>query len=183
MNGNFKNRRFMYSIGSVILIVLVAAVGFMKMDLYKDNSFNVSQAQSLQVAHEITKMNITTVKKNDAYDKSNFYVSKALGIVITFPQDWSGKYSVSESFNRLDINFKGQKGSGLLLIICRNSPDFKSQCWDTIDGKNVINVGGNEYFVGGPTGLTIAETDPNFKDFMKMHSELPQVVNSIRVFK
>ncbi|MCR3761485.1 M56 family metallopeptidase [Clostridium felsineum] len=152
----------------------------------KTNSTNTNkQNQQNKKVVEVNTLSSTASKAENTTPKqqSNFYESQSLGIAITFPENWSGKYYVSESSGWLTVYCKGQKHDGELLWIHRNSPEITGQGYDTIDGKNVFTVGSADYFVGGPTGITIEEDDPNFKDFMTMHSQLPQVVNSMRAIK
>ncbi|URZ08345.1 hypothetical protein [Clostridium felsineum] len=247
MISNFKKRKFIFTVGSIVLIAIVACIGFIKINSLSDKSTKGNKvvvqkkaalvkktdnkvnkpdntavnsqvsdkavAQNKQVNQpapikksRVVQNELATVNTNKAVqpvkkvvtppsnptppvkkvvtEESNVYVSKNLGIVMTFPESWSGKYSVEETSDYLDIYFNDHKNKGLLLLVERNSPNLSGDGYDPIiDGKYVYRIGDNDYFIAGTTGVTVDDNQPDFKNFMQMHSELPQVINSMRAIK
>ncbi|URZ14647.1 hypothetical protein [Clostridium felsineum] len=233
MISNFKKRKFIFTVGSIVLIAIVACIGFIKINSLSDKSTKSTKvvvqkkvapvkktdnkvnkpdntAVNSQVSDKAVAQNkqvnqpspikksravqneLATVNTNKAVqpvkkvvtEESNVYVSKNLGIVMTFPESWSGKYSVEETSDYLDIYFNDHKNKGLLLLVKRNSPNLSGDGYDPIiDGKYVYRIGDNDYFIAGTTGVTVDDNQPDFKNFMQMHSELPQVINSMRAIK
>ncbi|MCR3761482.1 hypothetical protein KYB31_21140 [Clostridium felsineum] len=247
MISNFKKRKFIFTVGSIVLIAIVACIGFIKINSLSDKSTKSTKvvvqkkaapvkktdnkvnkpdntavnsqisdkavAQNKQVNQpapikksRVVQNELATVNTNKAVqpvkkvvtppsnptppvkkvvtEESNVYVSKNLGIVMTFPESWSGKYSVEETSDYLDIYFNDHKNKGLLLLVKRNSPNLSGDGYDPIiDGKYVYRIGDNDYFIAGTTGVTVDDNQPDFKNFMQMHSELPQVINSMRAIQ
>lgn len=116
--------------------------------------------------------------------KAQIYKSRSLGLSITFPADWSGKYTVKETSQGIFVYFKPAKkvndNTGLYFCILKKTNDLNESMYDSVNGKKDISVNGIWYFLGGPTDVNFPEDHPEFNTFVKLQSQIPDIINSIK---
>lgn len=111
----------------------------------------------------------------------NTYVSPELGLSITFPESWSGKYYI-----------KSKGKDGLIVMMKSNHkmqfPDEgelfeidSASTYGILDGPKIIkSKNGITYYAGPQTGMTIDESDPQFKEWEGMSRDTYNVVSTIK---
>ncbi|MDF2882571.1 MAG: hypothetical protein K0R54_3128 [Clostridiaceae bacterium] len=116
--------------------------------------------------------------------KVQIYKSASLGLSITFPASWSDKYTVKETAQGIFVYFKPTKkvsdNAGLYFCILKKTKDLNESMYDSINGKKEVNVNGISYFLGGPTDVNFPEDHPEFNTFVKLQSQVPDIINSIK---
>lgn len=111
----------------------------------------------------------------------NTYVSQELGLSITFPESWSGKYYIES---------KGK--DGLVVMMKSNHkmqfPDEgelfeidSASTYGLLDSPKIVkSKNGITYYAGPQTGMTIGEDDPQFKEWEEMSRDTYSVINTIK---
>lgn len=119
-----------------------------------------------------------------ASGSAQVYKNPNLKLSITFPASWSGKYRVNETDEGIYVYFTPREkipdGLGFFFCIRKKSKDFDELQYDSIGGKREIIINGIAYFVGGPLDVNLPEDNPEFRTFLKLTRQVPEVVNSVK---
>lgn len=138
----------------------------------------------LAISLGITLLTGCSKEKVASNSKTQIYKSTSLGLSLTFPADWSGKYTVKETSQGIFVYFKPVKkvndNTGLYFCILKKTNDLNESIYDSVSGKKEISVNGISYFLGGPTDVNFPEDHPEFNTFVKLQSQIPDIINSIK---
>lgn len=118
-------------------------------------------------------------------DQTEKYQSAKFGLSMEFPSSCKGKYMVEENESGIDVYFKPKQkvddGMGLLFSIIKKTNDLDEGMYDSISGaKKYYEVNGVTYLVGGPTDVSFPETHPEFKTFLKIKADIPEVLKTLK---
>lgn len=146
-----------------------------------DESKTTSTSNTTPVDNGSSSVTPSPATNND--DSGTIHFKSQAGYTIDFPKSWEGKYTINENPESLTVIFKTDYPTNgapwLFTVSVANTVNQLD--YDTIGSKKLINVGNTTYFIGGPTGLTLNENNPDFDTYLKMGNERYKVVNSIKV--
>jgi hypothetical protein len=145
-----------------------------------------SQSQPAQTTPKVSAQS-TPVKEEVHQSVSaspQKYVNNKLGLDITFPGSWKGKYTVSENSDGLAVIFKPYSNNssqgGILFSIVKKNPEIENML-DTISGaKRYVTAKGVTYVIGGPTDIGFPPDNPEYSTYKQLSSERSSVVNNIQ---
>lgn len=143
------------------------------------------QQQSKPVQQTQTKPAQTTPKTTDQSSTaaSRKYINSKLGLSITFPASWHGKYTIKENSDGLAVIFKPSNNSSQgdrLFTIAKKGPEIENML-DTISGaQRYITAKGVTYVIGGPTDIGFPPDNPEYSTYKQLASECSSVVNTIK---
>ncbi|KAJ51912.1 hypothetical protein BD780_001719 [Clostridium tetanomorphum] len=135
------------------------------------------------IKNEVKKIN--NKPQNEVKGNKTDYKSKKFGFSLTFPESWKGKYRVEEKDNSLSVYFQPKEkvgdGLGLFFTIIKKTKDLNEEFYDSIYGcEKYYKINGETYFLGGPTDVNFPETHAEFKTFLTMKKEIPQVMKTFK---
>lgn len=165
----------------------------------KDNEIKDSENKSKDEAEKKdeskTKEEIKVIKsevkkiddkqKNEVKGSKMEFKSKKFGFSLTFPESWRDKYRVEEKDDCVAVYFQPKEkvgnGLGLLFAIIKKTKDLDENMYDSIYGcEKYYKINGETYFLGGPTDVNFPETHPEFKTFLNIKKEIPQVMKTLK---
>lgn len=163
------------SLITLSLIVLIAGCS-KKGETSKNNSLTVNGSASSS----------TVPASSGQAVKSMEYKSDKLGFSFVFPKSWENKYSVKEDSTGVSVYFNPTKktakdGDGWLFSITKKSKDLDEDIFDIVSATRYFEAKGVTYVIGGPSGLSFSDSNPEFNTFMKMHTEIPKVIKTLKV--
>jgi len=127
------------------------------------------------------------VKTIKVIDNSIKYENKNLGFSFTIPASWSGKYAIKETADGIHVYFKpatpgnpDTQGNGFLFGIVKEST-VNADHFDTVGQPRTFEANGVKYIVGGPTGVTFSDSDPEWGNFKNISNQVKDVVKTIKV--
>lgn len=129
---------------------------------------------------KITKNN---KEKNNAENQGNIhYVNKKLGLQMTIPSNWRGLYTIKSDNEGIYVWVKQQRGTdsnqGFLFSILKKGVRDEA-FMDTVGSKRYVKAKGITYVIGGPTGLGMSESNPDFNIYLKLSREKYSVASSV----
>ena len=175
---------------TLLALILTSSIGLTGCNLSKNNDSN-STPTSLSnptnnKENEFTHDN-TTPTNSKTPGSTELYKSTELGLSIAFPISWSNKYTVKETDEGLSVYFKPEEdlanGQGLYFCILKKTKVLNESMYDSINGKRELTVNGISYFLGGPTDIALPESSAEFNTFLKLKSEIPDIINSIKAIQ
>lgn len=170
--------------GLITLSLVISAVGCANREAnIKEYPSNTSSVPSSISSNE--SIDKDTKGKDEAKVNEMEYKSKKFGFSITFPEGWRGKYRVEEKDNCVAVYFQPKEkvgeGVGLLFSIIKKTNDLDEGMYDSIYGcDKYYKINGETYFLGGPTDVNFPETHPEFKTFLAIKKEIPQVMKTLK---
>lgn len=158
---------------------------------------NVSQQVPQKAPQQVQqqKSTNTNVKNtNESVKNPNEYVNEKIGFSITFPDDWKGKYTVSEINDNVyfevksdipqkDPRFKDDKFYGWIFRIEKGKIDYDRVCMNNFGDFKYFTSKGQVYSIVGPSSLTMQEDDPSFKDYVAMYNQVEGILKTFKVLK
>ncbi|WP_242939276.1 YARHG domain-containing protein [Tepidibacter thalassicus] len=153
---------------------------FLQFNWYKPTSNNVSQLLT-SVDHDNIKR---IIQLEQVLEKLEFKSNK-LGFSITFPHNWKNKYKIVEYDTYMIVYFNPSKnvdfkGGEFFLIIDTKSSYFNQENFDTISDKNFFEIGNRQYYICIPTDFPLPENHPEIELFLKMQSDIPNILKTIK---
>lgn len=138
-------------------------------------------------AKEDTNTVAKAKEENESKQIGSLVYKSNLGFIMTFPESWKGKYTVTEDGGEVRVSFKSSDpansvNSGWMFSIIKKGSGVDTDFLDSIDGRRSITVGGKEYIVGGPTGLTVNPECSDFNQFQTMRGQMGSVLDSVRSY-
>lgn len=103
---------------------------------------------------------------------------------MTIPASWRGLYKIESDNEGIYVWVKPQKGNsdsnqGFLFSILKKgvaNEDFM----DNVGSKRYVKAKGITYVIGGPTGLGMSESNPDFNIYLKLSREKYSVASSVK---
>lgn len=153
---------------------------FKKFDWYKPTSRDIESKLT-----NVDKKNIKKIIDLENRLKKLQFKSSKLGFSISFPISWEDKYRTVEKDWGLIVYFKPSKvpiecGGEFFLIINTEDKSFYKDEHDTVSTNSFFEANGTKYFVGGPTDFPISEKHPEVELFLKMKSDIPDILETIK---
>lgn len=156
----------------------------------KTSSKEAVLAQKKTSSKSTKKSKSSSSSKNSSSSKTSTasnslqYNNKKLGISLTFPKTWKGKYTIKENKDGISVYFKPKtpdNNIGLLFALKdKSSKDFPEGMFDTVCNKRYFKSKGVTYVIGGPTDVNFSEDHPEFNDFIKLRSDIPKVISTLK---
>ncbi|SHK66335.1 YARHG domain-containing protein [Tepidibacter formicigenes] len=158
---------------------------FLQLDWYQPINNNVSSMLT-----NIDKENIKKIVQLEKIYKQLEFKSHKLGFSITFPMNWKDRYEIVEYDTYMIVYFKPSKsfeseyGDGeFFTIIDTATSFFDSNMFDTVGDINLFQVDKHKYYIGGPKDLSLSENHPEFKLFLNMSLDIPNIIKTIKPLK
>lgn len=146
----------------------------------KENEDRLEKERAEAAAEEIKKKNqqkkiVKNTKKVPKEQGDILYQNKNLGIQMKFPRSWEGLYRIEETDTSISVFVKQQvqhfDGEGFLFTVKKWESEKDEMFLDTLShNKRYIVAKGIKYVIGGPTGVTECEEDPEWKNYRMMSS-------------
>lgn len=157
----------------------------------KTSSKEAVLAQKKTSSKSTKKSKSSSSSKNSSSSKTSTasnslqYNNKKLGISLTFPKTWKGKYTIKENKDGISVYFKPKtpdNNIGLIFALKdKSSKDFPEGMFDTVcDRRYFKSKKGVTYVIGGPTDVNFSEDHPEFNDFLKLRSDIPKVIATLK---
>jgi hypothetical protein len=128
-------------------------------------------------SNKVTTQNKTNVNSNNS---SIYYENKELGLSMTFPASWRGRYYIiSDGKEGMTVMMKlkqtSEEEAGILF--CIESEDM----YRILDGVRTIqSKNGIKYYAGRQTGMTVSEYNPQLQEYRAMSREAYNVLTTIK---
>lgn len=126
------------------------------------------------------------IKSNNEIKQNFIYNNNKLGISFTIPASWSGKYTIKEASEGINIFFKPTEavpeGSGLIFCIAKEVPNADEPLYKVGNQKNIV-AKGISYVVDGPRDIGFPPEHKEYNDYKKLQADVPNVVKTIKVAK
>ena len=111
----------------------------------------------------------------------NDYTSEALGITMTMPESWAGKYRVAEYDGSFTVCFKPEEpiedGMGVFFSIVKKTAEDDGSF---LDEAVEFKIGDTTYIYGLPTDVTYFEDSPEYSTYQNMRQDMPGILRSVR---
>lgn len=140
----------------------------------EEKKLQEKKIQEANVSSEINKNN-TGINNQGIY-----YENKELGLSMTFPANWRGKYRiVSYGKDGVTIMMKLNQtvggGEGRLISI------MSENTYSNLDSVKIIQSNnGRKYYVGTPLDFPISESNPQINEFKTMTKEAYSVIQGVK---
>lgn len=106
---------------------------------------------------------------------------------IVFPTSWKDKYKIVETDHSVSIYFdpteKADDGSGLFFTIIKKTNDLDENRYDSVVDFKHFEFKGIAYFIGGPMDINFSETHTEFKTFLQMNKEVPEILKALKQYQ
>lgn len=149
-----------------------------------DKNIPTDKSRSIDQNKSVDKNN-DNISNNNIVQKiainPNVYIANDLGLSITFPASWSGKYYI-----------KSRGKDGLVVMMKSNNKTKypnegelfeidSASTYGLLDGPRIIkSKNGITYYAGPQTGMTIDENNPQFEEWKEMSQSTYNVIDTIK---
>lgn len=122
---------------------------------------------------------VTTQNKTEVNSNSIYYENKDIGLSMTFPASWKGRYNIitngKEGMTVMMKLKQDRGGEGVLFHILRE--DY----FHILDGVRIIqNKNGVKYYAGSQTDFPMLGDNPQLQEYRVMLREAYNVLNTIK---
>lgn len=126
-------------------------------------------------------MDPTATPESAVAANPNDYTSEALGITMTMPESWAGKYRVAEYDGSFTVCFKPEEpiedGMGVFFSIVKKTAEDDGSF---LDEAVEFKIGDTTYIYGLPTDVTYFEDSPEYSTYQNMRQDMPGILRSVR---
>lgn len=127
--------------------------------------------------NKVTTQNKTNVNSNTS---PIYYENKELGLSMTFPASWRGRYEIilnGKEGMTVMMKLKQTSEEEAGILFCIESEDM----YHILDGVRTIqSKNGIKYYAGRQTGMTVSEYNPQLQEYRAMSREAYNVLNTIK---
>lgn len=147
--------------------------------------------QTVAKKREIYTNNNSKNNENTDEDKSKPYVYRntKLGLQMTIPASWKGLYTIKSDNDAISLWVKSQKGKfkhsdgGFLFAVTKYKSKEDEDFEDTVGNKRFVIAKGIKYIIGGPTGVTMSQDNPDWNIYLRLNHEKHSVADTIKAIE
>lgn len=162
--------------------------GIKKIELEEKKKLELEEKKKAEEAKKLQEKKIQEASVNSGINKDNtgvnnqgiYYENKELGLSMTFPSNWSGKYRiVSNGKDGITIMMKLNQtvggGEGRLISI------RSENTYSNLDSVKIVQSNnGWRYYIGTPLDFPISESNPQINEFKAMTVEAYNVIQTVK---